>query len=136
LSAWLIAGWIIVLFIVVTIWFNISWARMQRRVAKQRPGLKEAEYIQEFAASGVNEEIALALYTSLLPHCVKRVLPHPDDGLIGFYFDDPEDLEDMLEELYLKLSLIIPEQYDQLIAPALESVRHLGVFLQTKLDPS
>jgi hypothetical protein len=63
---------------------------------------------------------------------VKHVLPHPDDGLIGFYFDDQEDLEDMLEELYLKLSLVIPEQHDPLIAPALESVRHLGVFLQIK----
>jgi hypothetical protein len=134
LSGWLIAGWFLLLFVVVTIWFNWRWAKMQRRVARQRPNLDLPAYAKELAVSGVGAPVAAALYNVLQNDCVKGVLPHPDDGMCGFYFDDPEDMEDLVEAMFIKLGLPVPERYDPEITPHMESVRALAIYLQQKLD--
>jgi hypothetical protein len=134
LSGWFVTGWFVVLFIVITIWFNIAWSRMQRRVARQRPSLDRQAYGEEFARSGVSSKVADAIHDSLAVLCVKGVSPHPDDGLTGFYFDDPEDMEDLVEEMFEKLGLPMPTRYAPEITPHLNSVRELGVYLQSKLD--
>jgi hypothetical protein len=131
---WLIAGWFLLLFIAVTIWHNFGWSRMQRRLAQRRPSLGRHAYVDEFAKSDVSPDVAGAIYHALQPCCVKGVAPHPDDGLVGFYFDDPEDMEDLVEEVFVMLSLPIPTRYEPEITPYLQSARELGGYLQTKLD--
>jgi hypothetical protein len=131
---WLIAGWFLLLFIAVTIWHNFGWSRMQRRVAQQRPSLDRQAYVDVFAISDVSPNVAGAIYDALQPCCVKGVAPHPDDGLVGFYFDDPEDMEDLVEEMFVKLGLPMPTRYEPEITPHLESARKLGVCLQSKID--
>ncbi len=133
MSGWLLAGWLFALFIVVTVWGNITWVRMQRRIARQRPGLGRQDYVTEMAKSGVGETVAGLLYASLKPLCVKGVAPHPDDGLLGFYFDDNDDLEDLLEELHKKLNLPMPTRYEPEITSHLNSARDLAVYLQSRL---
>ncbi len=83
--------------------------------------------------SGVCEAVARTLYDCLKPLCAKGVQPHSDDGLIGFYFDDGEDLEDLLEELFEKLEILLPDRYDPEITPHLNSGRDLAVYLQSKI---
>lgn len=134
MNGWLIAGWFLLLFVLLTIWHNWRWAKIQRRVASQRLNLESAEYATELARSGVSERVATTLYDALKPSCVKGVLPHPDDGLCGFYFDDPEDMEDLVEEMFEKLELPAPTRYEPEITPHLESARDLAGYLQGKLD--
>jgi hypothetical protein len=134
LSAWLIVGWLLIVTICATIWLNISWSRLQRRVAQQRPNLELEKYIAEFAKSNVSTNLATSIYSLLKLQCVKGNLPHPDDGLCGFYFDDPEDMEDFLEDIFRNLGLQKFARYDPEITPHLDSVRALGVYLQAKVD--
>jgi hypothetical protein len=133
LSGWLIAGWLFALFIAVTVWHNFTWGRLQRRTARQRPSLDRHAYAMEMDKSGVSEAVSQTLYDCIKPLCVKGVQPHPDDGLFGFYFDDGEDLEDLIEELFEKLELPIPAQYEPEISPHLASVRDLAIYLQSKI---
>ena len=107
---------------------------MQMRVAKQRPSLTETEYVAEFAKSGVGACVAVGLHAEFSTLCSKGILPHPDDGLFGFYFDEGECLEDMLETLFDRLSLPQPTRYSPEITPYLESARDLAVYLQQKLN--
>ena len=134
MNGWLIAGWFLILFVLLTIWHNWRWAKTQRRVASQRLNLERAAYTSELAKSGVSEKVSTSLYDALLPTCVKGVLPHPDDGLCGFYFEDPEDMEDLLKDMFDKLELPLPTRYEPEITPHLESARYLAVYLQGKLD--
>ena len=134
MSGWLIAGWFLLLFVLLTAWLNWRWAKIQRRVASQRSNFERAAFISELAKSGVSENVAKTLYDALLPTCVKGVLPHPDDGLCGFYFDDPEDMEDLIEDMFEKLELPMPTRYEPEITPHLESARDLAVYLQEKLN--
>ena len=103
-------------------------------MASQRSNFERAAFISELAKSGVSENVAKTLYDALLPTCVKGVLPHPDDGLCGFYFDDPEDMEDLIEDMFEKLELPMPTRYEPEITPHLESARDLAVYLQEKLN--
>jgi hypothetical protein len=134
LSGWLIAAWLLALFACYTLWWNIAWARRQRSTATQRPNLDQKAYIDECRKSGIGAGIAAALYRCLLPLCVKGVLPNPDDGLLGFYFDDGEDLEDLLEKIFEKLGLLPMERYAPQITGSLESARFLGIFLQARMS--
>lgn len=131
---WLIAGWLLLLFIAVAIWDYVGWSRMQRRVALARSSLDRDTYIEVLAISGVSHAVAGALYDALQPSCVKDVKPHPDDGLTGFYFDDPEDMEDFVEEMFVKLGLPTPSRYEPEITPHLQSARELAVYLQSAID--
>lgn len=131
---WLIAGWFLILFIALTIWHNVGWSRMQRRVARERPNLDQDSYAEEFARSDVSPDVARAIYDALQSNCVEGVAPHPDDGLCGFYFDDPEDMEDLIEEMFEKLGLPMPTRYEPEITPHLESARDLGIYLQSKVN--
>ena len=106
---------------------------MQRRVARQRSGFDEPAYINALSVSSVRPDVASALYRRLLSLCTKGVLPHPDDGLLNFYFDEPEDLEDLLEDLYTDIGLPLPARYDPEITPHLKSVRDLAMLLDAKL---
>jgi hypothetical protein len=123
----------LLIFIGYVVWWNWRWKKMQRRIASQRTGLDRDDYIAELALSGVSERIADALYQSVQPYCVNGVQLHPDDGLMGFYFDDLEDVEELIEELYEKTGLSIPARYDPHVTTALESARMLAVHLQSKL---
>jgi hypothetical protein len=134
LSFWLIAAWLIALLITVTVWHNVGRSRMQRRIAKQRPGLDRNAYATDMGKSGVCEAVSKTLYDCVKPLCVKGVQPHPDDSLIGFYFDDGEDLEDLLEELFEKLELPLPDRYEPEVTPHLNSARDLGIYLQSKIS--
>jgi hypothetical protein len=100
LIGWLVAGWFTALFIAITVWHNTSWARSQRRTAQQRPGLDRDAYAAEMDKSGASKAVSQTLYDCIKRLCVKGVQPHPDDGLFGFYFDEGEDLEDLIEELF------------------------------------
>jgi hypothetical protein len=131
---WLIAGWFLILFVALSIWYNLGWSRMQRRVAQKRPSLGRQAYVTELALSDVSPDVAGTIYDALQPSCVKGVAPHPDDGLCGFYFDDPEDMEDLIEEMFEKLGLPMPTRYEPEITPHLQSARELGVYLQSKID--
>ncbi len=106
---------------------------MQRRVARQRPSLDHEAFARDLAGSGVLPAVAAALYEAVIGLCVKGVAPHPDDGLMGFYFEDPEDMEDLIEEMFDKLKLPKPTRYEPEITPELESLRSLAVYLQAKL---
>jgi hypothetical protein len=133
LNGWLIAGWFLLLFVLVTIWFNWRWNKMQRRVASQRPSLDRQAYADELANAGVSEKLAFVLHDALQPMCAAGVMPHPDDGLMGFYFDDPEDMEDLVEDLFVRLNLPMLTRYEPEITPHLESARNLAIYLQKKL---
>ena len=65
---------------------------------------------------------------------MKDVKPHPDDGLTGFYFDDPEDMEDFVEEMFVMLGLPTPSRYEPEITPHLQCARELAVYLQSTID--
>ncbi len=134
MSWWLISGWFLLLFTIVTFWLNHRWTKLQRQVAGLRPNLDRRAYIEELASSEISEEIAGSLYDALLPSCVKGVAPHPDDGLMGFYFDDPEDMEDLIEEMFRNLGLPMPTRYAPETTPHLQNVRELAAYLQSKLD--
>jgi hypothetical protein len=134
LNGWLVAAWFAALFGAYTIWLKIIWARLQRRTASQRPNLDQNAYVNECRKSGIGAGIAAVLYTCLKPHCVNGVSPHPDDGLLGFYFDDGEDLEDLLEEMFEKLRLLPMERYAPELTGSLESARFLGLFLQARMS--
>jgi hypothetical protein len=133
MNGWLIAAWLLLIFIGVTVWHNISWARMQRRAALQRNGLTSTEYEEEFRQSRVRPEIASALYASLSLSIAKGILPHPDDGLLGFYFDDPECVGDLVEEMFEKLGLELPNPQNPENIEWINSARDLGVYLEQKL---
>lgn len=134
MSGWLIAAWLLLAFVSFTIWFTISWSRLQRRVASQRPNLDRDSYILNLAGSSVSPDVAGRLYDALQGYSVKGVAPHPDDGLYGFYFDDPEEMEDLVEEMFERLELPKPKRYDPEITPHMESARALAVYLQQKQD--
>lgn len=130
---WLIAGWLALLFIGVSVWHNISWARLQRRVALQRTGLTLAEYVEDFGQSRVRPEIANALHASLSLSIAAGILPHPDDGLLGFYFDDAECVGDLVEEMFEKLGLELPKPSNPENIEWIDSARDLGIYLERKL---
>jgi hypothetical protein len=136
LSGWLIAAWFLVLFIVVTVWHNLAWSRLQRRAEQQRLGLDRQAYATEMGKTDISEELANAIYDCALPLCVKGVMPHPDDGLIGFYFGDGEGLEDLIETLFDTLHLPTANRYAPEITPHLDSARDLGIYLQSKVSSS
>ena len=134
MNGWLVASWFLAVVVATTIWSNWDWGRIQRRVAGQRPSLDRQSYAVELHSSGVWEPVAFALYDALQPICVKNVMPHPDDGLMGFYFDDPEDMEDLVEEMFERLGLPMPKRYDSEATPYLESARDLAIYLQKKMS--
>ena len=106
---------------------------MQRRVALQRNGLTSTQYEEEFRKSLVRPEIASALYASLSMSIAKGILPHLDDGLLGFYFDDPECVGDLVEEMFEKLGLELPNPQNPENIEWIDSARDLGVYLEQKL---
>jgi hypothetical protein len=119
--------------VAATIWHNYFWARLQRRVARQRPSFDRDAFAEELARSGVSSAVAAPLYDAVAELCVKGVAPHPDDSLTGFYFDDPEDMEDLIAEMFDRLELPTPSRYAPEASPHLESLRSLSVYLQSKL---
>ena len=100
----------------------------------QRLGLDRATYVEEMAKSGVSANVSTVLYNELTPYCFKGILPNPDDGIFGFYLTYEDELEDLIPYLFGPLGLPIPAPTDAEIVPHLESIRHLAVFLQSKLD--
>lgn len=116
------------------LWESRVRRKSQARVALQRTGLNCAAYIDEMAGSGISPRVATALYEQLLPYCSKGVLPHPDDGLFGFYLSYADDLEDLLPGVFGALDLPLPPVTDSDFATQLESVRHLAAYLQSQLE--
>lgn len=134
MNGWLIAACFLILFVIWTASYDIKWSRMQRRIAEQRPSLELQPYAVELSSSGVSEKLANALYEWLKPHCVDGILPNPDDSLYGFYFDDPDDMEDLVEAMFNKMGLPTPTVYEPEITPHMESVRELAIYLQGKVN--
>ncbi len=107
---------------------------MQRRIARQRPSLNQDSYVAEFARSKVSEAVSRSIYEYLEANCTKGVAPHPDDGLCGFYFDDPEDMEDFIEEIFNKLGLPNIGRYEPETSAHLNSARDFGIYMQSKIN--
>ena len=120
----MILGWIY--------WERRVQRNVQTRVARQRPSLDREAYRTELALSGVGATVSYALYDELSGWCVKGVQPHPDDGFIGFYMIDADQLEDFLELIFPKLGLSLPPTSDLGFGPKIESVRDLAIYLQSQ----
>jgi hypothetical protein len=130
----LIGGWIAFLIGAWFWWEARTKRKVQIRIARQRAGLDRAAYIADLYNSGVGSHIAGTLYDEILPYCVEDVLPHPDDGFVGFYMTDGDGLLDLLSGVFPILGLQLPPVSDTEIGPNLESARHLAIYLQGKLS--
>ena len=130
---WLaIAAWIGLSVLGWSYWERKVQRNVQTRVARQRPNLDRNTYRAEMARSGVDITVSDTLYDELSEWCVNGVRPHPDDGFIGFYMNDADQLEDFLELVFHKLGLLLPPPSDPQFGPQMESVRDLAIHLQAQ----
>lgn len=108
--------WWLILLIPIAIWIiyvdNKKYTKKLKTLANSRPALTKEQYLLAFTSIGYNESHVEVIYDEIKSYMhYKWFFIYPEDDFYRDYEIDPEDLDDMVVEMYNKLSLTFPEQH-------------------------
>ncbi len=129
MNGYAVFGACLFLFAAVTLAFNWRLSVTQKRIAEKRPSVSEQEFVEALVLEGLLEPCAAKLHELAKDYYFRALAPHPDDFLDGFLKIDPEDVEDIVEELWQLTGAPRPTPESPLNIPGRLSWRSLARFV-------
>jgi len=126
-SGWATAGLLLGLIVVATLGFNLSLWMRHRSLAAAQGGWSGEDFDRAMAERGVAPDVSAAVRDELASYYMAGLAPRPDDDLDGVLRMDPEDLGDIVERLFDRLTLPLPDQ--QRMLPAMRTVSDLTDYI-------
>jgi hypothetical protein len=97
-----------------------------------RANLDREEFSRLLSPQGVSGEVASLTWELLSDYCGANILPHPSDDLSQFYGLDGDELGDLIEEAFERLSLPRPSAERPEVAPDIPSAADLCLYLEAR----
>jgi hypothetical protein len=125
------AAAIIALAVIALAWFNWRMWRGLKAAQATRAAWTDADFCAMLVADGVAPAVAQAVRSVASRFYGEGISPHPDDDFARFLGVEPEEIEEMVAEVWPKLGLAEPTAADPQHIPQLRDLRELARYLDS-----
>jgi len=126
-SGWATAGLLVCLLLVATIGFNLSQWMRHRSLAAARGDWTADDFDRAMAGQGIGSDTIAAVRDELASYYMAGLAPRPEDDLVTLLWIDPDELCDIVERLFDRLDLPLPDPPRTL--PAIRTVADLASYI-------